>query len=84
MTLRNSQGALYPLSILVVSLFVIAFCRKSRDGLVSIVTGLRPGHAVGSNLTGTNFSTTFEPALEPTWPPVGTGGSYPAGKAVGA
>jgi len=43
-TLKNNQGALYPLSILVVSLFVIALCRMSRDSLVSIVTGLRARH----------------------------------------
>lgn len=84
MTVRNSQGALYPLFILVVSLFVFALCRKSRDSLVSIVTGLRAGHTVRSNLTGTSLSTTFEPALGPSWPPVGTGGSYPGGKAIGA
>lgn len=37
---KNSQGALYPLSILVVSLFAVA----SRDSLVSLVTGLLARH----------------------------------------
>lgn len=82
MTLKNSQGALYPLSILVVSLFVIALCRLSRDSLASIVTGLRARHPWFQSET--SLSTTFEPAVGPTWPPMGTGGSYPGGKTVGA
>jgi len=44
MTLTNSHVTLYPLSTLVVSLFVIVLCRMSRDSLVSIVTGLRARH----------------------------------------
>jgi hypothetical protein len=82
MWLLNIQGVFYPHSIHAVIVFVIAHCRNSRNGIVSIVIGLRARYPRFEYDRAKGFKT-FGPALGPTQPPKAIGGSYPGGKAVG-